>query len=255
MSCITLISHVLPQYLLPSLFFKFLSSFILQFTLTLISPTPINPSWHTFLCHLKGHILYVYLRESLKETFWQLQGLESSLVWSSEGCSGQYLFMISNYMTEGGLCYKVYFYEFSRTLNTKMPLNGRKRTVSFEGTIFFFLKYFRSHMNALFWALYFNSGIVFVSTFLILWISWWTVNWTQSTHFREKLSEETPDYLGSDKLKFKNRLYMKNLIASLFILVYPHPLCLIGMLIWSVPFAFMNISMDLTDKIISSPSI
>lgn len=88
---------------------------------------------------------------------------------------------------------------------------------------FFFLKYFRSHMNALFWALYFNSGIVFVSTFLILWISWWRVNWTQSTHFREELSEETPDYLGSDKLKFKNRLHEKFNCLTLHTCLPPPP--------------------------------
>lgn len=47
-----------------------LSSFILQVIGNINHPPPpINASWHTFLCYLKGQILYVYLRVSLKETF------------------------------------------------------------------------------------------------------------------------------------------------------------------------------------------
>lgn len=74
-------------------------------------------------------------------------------------------------------------------------------------------------------------------------LCWQTVNWSGRSPIRWRELSEATDYLGSNTLKFREGLYMKNVIASLFTLTHPCPQLLISMLIWSLCCAFMNISM------------
>lgn len=99
-----------------------------------------------------------------------------------------------------------------------------------------------AHMSTLFWSLWFLLRQRFAMHFRFCELNWRTVNWSGRSPFRWRERSEATDYLGSNALKFREGLYMKNVIASLLSLAHPCPQILISMLIWSLPCAFMNIS-------------
>lgn len=98
-------------------------------------------------------------------------------------------------------------------------------------------------MGTLYWPSCFLFRQRIAMRFRFCELCWRTVNWSGRSPFRWRELSEATDYLGSNTLKFREGLYMKNVIASLLTLAHPCPQFLISMLIWSLPCAFMNISM------------
>lgn len=126
---------------------------------------------------------YVYLRESLKETFWQLQGPRKfTSLWFFRRLFRS-AFVHCKQLHDWGktLVNKVYFYGFSRTLSTKSHCMVRRAWVLI--TIFF-----NSITNHT-WTHYFGYCISIQASYLEVdfWFcefSWWTVNWMRSAYFR-----------------------------------------------------------------------